>query len=83
MQEIKKEIMHQKCFITTLSLSFNQLANGVIFPAEFKKRFIRVLRKSEGCWKKQKGTEKKVLYSAILFRNVTDHHLIIIKCAVS
>ena len=35
MQEIKKEIMHQECFIPTLSSCFNRLANSVIFPAEF------------------------------------------------
>ena len=35
MQEIEKEIMHQECFILTLSSSFDQLANSVIFAAEF------------------------------------------------
>ena len=35
MQEIEKEIMHQECFIPTLSLCFNQLANSEIFAAEF------------------------------------------------
>ena len=35
MQEIEKEIMHQECFIPTLSSCFNQLANSEIFAAEF------------------------------------------------
>ena len=35
MQEIEKEIMHQECFIPTLSLCFNQLAKSVIFAAKF------------------------------------------------
>ena len=34
-QEIEKEIMHQECFIPTLSSCFNRLANSVIFAAEF------------------------------------------------
>ena len=35
MQEIEKEIMHQECFIRTLSSCFDRLANSVIFEAEF------------------------------------------------
>ena len=35
MQEVEKEIMHQECFILTLSSCLDQLANSVIFPAEF------------------------------------------------
>ena len=34
-QEIEKEIMHQECFILTLSSCFDRLANSVIFAAEF------------------------------------------------
>ena len=34
-QEIEKEIMHQECFISTLSSCFDLLANSVIFEAEF------------------------------------------------
>ena len=35
MQDIEKEIMHQECFIPTLSSCFDRLANSVIFVAEF------------------------------------------------
>ena len=35
MQEIEKKIKHQECLIPTLSLCFDQLANSVIFEAEF------------------------------------------------
>ena len=42
MQEIVKEIMHQECFIPTLSSCFDRLANSVIFPAVF---CVFVLRK--------------------------------------
>ena len=35
MQEIEKKIMHQECFIMTLLSCFDQLANSVIFEAEF------------------------------------------------
>ena len=34
-QEIKKEIMYQECFISTLSSCFDLLANSVNFEAEF------------------------------------------------
>ena len=35
MQEIEKEIMHQECFIPTLSSCFDRLANSEIFADEF------------------------------------------------
>ena len=35
MQEIENEIIHQECFIPTLLLRFDRLANSVIFEAEF------------------------------------------------
>ena len=35
MQDVEKEIMHKECFIPTLSLCFDRLANSVIFLAEF------------------------------------------------
>ena len=37
----------------------------------------RVFEKTEGCLKKQKGGKGK-RYGAILFRNVIDHHLVLI-----
>ena len=62
-QEMKKETMLQECFILTLLLCFNRLANRVIFPAEFvssslntREVVLLILEsKSKGKSKKREG----------------------------